>query len=132
MSIRHRAVKVNDAAKRVIKYRKPSPSFVRDMNRTADNILEYCDQLWRSDAAIPDTAVRDVIADGIARLLYAAYDCKGCALGLNDEAFHGFISSSVGSWFRTRGFAEWYCEGAGTLFNNTRPRILSGGSHDRD
>ena len=123
MAIRRVKVKV-DSSKRVIKYRKPSPSFKRSMDRIAYDILSFCDEMWRGDGSMLDTSVRDVFADGIARLLHVAYDCQGCGLGLNGEAFWGFIQSSIAEWFRSRGFSEWYCQGAANLFHISRPRVL--------
>jgi hypothetical protein len=123
MSIRRTVVKL-DQSKRVIKYQGPSPAYKRMMERIATHILVYCDDTWSGEASGIDTAVRDVLADGIARLLHVAYDCQACALNLHDEANWGFIESSVSGWFRSRGFAEWYCQGAATLFNTSRPRIL--------
>lgn len=111
-------------AYRKITYSKPSPSFVRDMEKIAARTLETCEMLFREYDSL-DTAVRDISHDAIARLLHIAYDCRSCALGLNDAEFSSFIDNSVAEWLRQRGFAEWYCQGAGTLFNRSRPRILS-------
>jgi len=124
MAIR-RVVRKVDWGKRTIKYRKPTLAFKREMERVAQGILIFCDHLWRGDASGLDTSPRDTLADGIAYLLYVAYDCQACGLGLHDEAFRGFIGNSVAEWFRSRGFAEWYCEGAANLFHTTRPRILA-------
>lgn len=123
MSIKRKTVKL-DLSKRIIKYRPPSPSFKRNMQRTADGIFNYCCELWRGDGSNLDSSVQGVLSNGIAKLLHVAFDCQACALGLQGEAFSGFIDSSVAEWFRSRGFAEWYCQGAGCLFNNSRPRIM--------
>ena len=124
MSIQRKKVKVN-FSRRIIKYRKPSASFKRNYEQAAQRILDYCDKLWRGDGSMLDTSVRDVLADGIARLLHVAFDCQSCALGLHNEAHYGFMGSSIAEWFRARGFAEWYCQGTATLFCTSRPQILS-------
>jgi hypothetical protein len=109
---------------RVVKYRPPSTREKRVYTELANELLADCDRIF-SRVSDCDTAVRDLACDGLARLLSVAYDCQGIALGLNDEAFHAFIYSSVGEWLRQRGFSEWYCQGAGSCFNTSRPRIIS-------
>jgi len=109
---------------RKIEYIKPSPFFVQRMEKIAAKTLETCEMLFREYDGL-DTAIRDIGHDAIARLLYIAYDCRACALGLQEAEFSSFVDNAVAEWFRQRGFAEWYCQGAGTLFNRSRPRILS-------
>ena len=94
------------------------------MEALSQRILATCRELFK-DCTLIDSAPRDVASYGIAQLLHVAYDCQACALGLQDEAFWAFVENSTAEWFRTRGFAEWYCQGAGNLFNMSRPRILS-------
>ena len=103
------------------KYRNGKvPSF----DKLARYLLAECDQIFDSVASL-DTAVRDIASDGIARLLHVAYDTQACSLGLEAEANWAFIESSTAEWFRTRGYAEWYCQGAAMLFHTSRPRTLA-------
>lgn len=96
---------------------------LKSYDAVAQNLLRTADALWQWSDSL-DTAVRDVVSDGIAHILHAAYDSQAVSLGFDDAAFRAFISGSVAEWFRCRGFAEWYCQGAGTLFNTSRPREL--------
>ncbi len=107
---------------RRITNRRPSPQANKRYNDLADRTLAKCEQIWE-DAGYLDTAVRDTIADGIAYLLYSAYDCRAVALGLKDEEFVAYPGSCVAAWFRQRGFAEWYCLAAANLFRTSRPRV---------
>lgn len=102
-----------------------SPAEKREMNDLSHRILRMCGELWNALDCC-DTAVRDTASSGIAYLVQVAYDCQGVELDLKDEAFHGFIANSTAEWFRRRGFAEWFCSGAASLFTTTRPRTLDG------
>jgi len=94
-------------------------------NAKADALLEHCRDVWR-DAAGLDTAVRDSIAHGLASLVHAAFDCRAIAIEFRDtESWIAFIRSSTAQWFRDRGFVEWFCAGAATLFMTSPPRCLS-------
>lgn len=70
-----------------------------------------------------DTAVGDGIAKGLAYIVEAGYDCQATSLELQDEAFWSFTQSSTAEWFRSRGFAEWFCQGAGHCWRTHPPRI---------
>ena len=107
---------------RRITHRKPS--FSKALDKTSRELLQTADRVFALSDNL-DTAVRDTIADGLARLVNSAYDCQAMNLNLDGDAFLAFISSSTAEWFRSRGFAEWYCLGAGSLFHTSRPRIRS-------
>jgi hypothetical protein len=104
-----------------VKYKRGK---IRQLDGSAIRLLDTCDQLWEISTTL-DTAVGSTILDGIARLVYAAYDSQACSLGLDGAAFSAFISSSTAEWFRDRGCAEWYCLGAGNMFHTSRPRTLA-------
>ena len=95
-------------------HRFPSPSAVAAYRAQADRYLKQVSEIFK-DSANLDTAVRDSISTGLASIVHAAHDCLAWA----------FIESSTAEWFRTRGFAEWFCAGAANLFCTSRPRILS-------
>lgn len=102
------------------KSRRQKPSFSKTLDSMASNLLAMADDLWKQGECL-DTTVRDTLADGIARLVYVAYDCQGCnrAFG-DDDSFDAFRYWSTEKWFRDRGFAEWYAKGAATLFHTLR------------
>ncbi len=88
------------------------------LDARAGAMLDHAQQLFDSAADL-DTAVRDVVYEGIARIVYAAYDTKGCAECISDFDFAGYIEQRTYEWFRERGFVEWFCVGASTLFRNS-------------
>jgi hypothetical protein len=104
-------------------YRKISPAFIKSMNAQCDMMLTHAKELYEKCDML-DTAVRDTVCKGLAYIVHSAYDCKSCALDLQGEASWSFISNATAEWFRTRGFAEWFCHGAGACFNTSRPRDL--------
>ena len=101
----------------------PTVAWVNEMNAQCAAMLAHAKNLFESCDSL-DTAVRDTICEGLAFIVHSAYDCKSCALDLEGEASWAFISTSTAEWFRTRGFAEWFCHGAGACFNTSRPRDL--------
>ena len=70
-----------------------------------------------------DTAVRDTVANGLAYLVYAAYDTIAVAQLVSEFDMGPFIAQKTYEWFRERGFVEWFCAGASTLFR-TQPRYF--------
>jgi hypothetical protein len=107
--------------------RKPGP--IKALDHYAEATLAACAEQWESASGL-DTAIRDDVAQGLAYLVYSAYDSISCSRGIGfgaDDyvASYAFISGSTAEWFRQRGFAEWFCRAAGCLFNNQRPRIKS-------
>ncbi len=101
---------------RKVPYRKAKYS-ARLAARSAA-MLDHAQQLF-DGAADLDTAVRDSVYEGLARIVYAAYDTKGCAECISDFDFAGYIEQRTYEWFRERGFVEWFCVGASTLFRNS-------------
>ncbi len=111
--------------RRVTGIRKPGP--IKALDRYADETLRVCAERWEAAADL-DTAVRDDVAQGLAYLVYSAYDSisasKAIGWGADDySSSYAFVAGSTAQWFRERGFAEWFCVAAGSLFNNQRPRI---------
>jgi hypothetical protein len=95
---------------------------IKSLDNYADRILSDCGRIFHASADL-DTAVRDTVAEGLAHLVYSAYDSRACSLGLESEEFSSFIANSTAEWFRFRDYSEWFCLGAGQLFNSSRPRI---------
>lgn len=97
----------------------------RRWNDAADKMLTHVQAVFDLASGF-DTAVRDSVSDGLAYLVYAAFDCRAIALELKDfESINSFIDGSTAEWFRQRGYAEWYCCGAGAMFHTSRPRTLA-------
>jgi hypothetical protein len=112
---------------RKVATRRPGP--IKALDRYAEETLRICAERWDAAAGL-DTAVRDDVAQGLAYLVYSAYDSisvsKAIGFGSDDySSSYAFISGSTAQWFRDRGFSEWFCIAAGCLFNNQRPRIKS-------
>ena len=94
-------------------------------NRQADALLAHAESIWSQSDGF-DTAVRDSIAEGLAYIVSAAFDCRANAMDFADtDSWMAFIDSSTAHWFRTRGFVEWFCGAAASLFRTTPPRHLS-------
>lgn len=90
------------------------------MDKLATSMLERAQALFEESSGL-DTAVRDIVAEGLARIVHAAYDTRGCAQCVSDFDFAPYIETKTYEWFRERGFVEWFCVGASTLFK-TSPR----------
>lgn len=110
--------------KRVIT-RRPGP--IKSLDRYAEKTLAMCAERWDAAADL-DTAVRDNVAQGLAYLVWSAYDSISCSKGIgfscdNYSASATFVSGATANWFREREFAEWFCIAAGELFHNQRPRL---------
>jgi len=90
------------------------------MAKYAAYLLGQADELFKGAANL-DTAVRDIVYEGLARIVYAAYDTKSCAEGISDFDHVAYIQQRTYEWFRSREFVEWFCVGASTLFR-TSPR----------
>jgi hypothetical protein len=110
--------------KRVVpfKHRKLSEAEKNRWNSAAQKLLDHCDEIFRLSRGF-DTAVSDSVANGLAPLVHAAFDCRAIALDFKDlESSSSFITNSTAEWFRSRGFVEWFAAGAAMLFNTTPPR----------
>jgi len=93
-------------------------------NNLADDLLNWAEHIWRLSSDL-DTAVRDNVAEGLARIVNAAFDCRSIALELKDcEGINAYVNGGTAQWFRDRGFAEWFCCAAAAQFNASRPRTL--------
>lgn len=94
---------------------------------TSDWLLEVCEMALDKGRAL-DTQIRDILAEGLARLLFAAYDCQAIALDVSDEAFDDFREKQVAEWFRSHGFVEWFCQDAAELFRRAGSPSTYGGT----
>lgn len=101
--------------------RTHGPVFSKELENLQTDLLESAERLFRASATL-DTDVRDTLADGLARLVYVAYDCEAMNLnkGTLDDSFNAHREWSTEKWFRDRGFADWYARGAATLFHTMR------------
>lgn len=91
-------------------------------NKAADDLLLHAEQIFELSKDF-DTAVRDSIADGLARIVQAAFDCRANAQKFDTtEMWMAFIDSCTAQWFREHGFVEWFCAAAATGFRTTPPR----------
>jgi len=99
--------------------------FNKAYNDCGKSLLESAADIW-SKADGLDTAVRDEIAEGVARVVRAGYDClaQNIPYHTTDE-WIAYIEHATADWFRERGFAEWFCIAAANGFNSSRPRDLS-------
>jgi hypothetical protein len=103
---------------RRVTMRKATPS--AKMHAVADAMLKHAQEVLDLASGL-DTAVRDEVAEGLAYVVYAAYDTMGIAECVSDFDAVAFIQAKTYEWFRERGFVEWFCAGASTLFR-TSPR----------
>lgn len=102
---------------RVVRFNKT----LQDLGRY---YLEQAAEIWgRADGL--DTAVRDEVAEGVARIVRAGNDCIASNLDLTTDQWMSFIDNATADWFRVRGFAEWFCIAAANGFNTSRPCDLS-------
>ena len=105
------------------------PGRIKTLDRYAEATLRSCAERWNAAAGL-DTAVRDNVAQGLAYLVWSAYDSLAMSGGIGFDcddygASAQFVANSTATWFRSRGFAEWFCIAAGELFHNQRPRLRS-------
>jgi hypothetical protein len=99
--------------------------FNKALNDCGRTLLEHAEEIWRKAAGL-DTAVRDEIAEGVARIVRAGYDCLATNIPYHTtDEWMAYIDHATAEWFRERGFAEWFCIAASQGFNSSRPRILS-------
>ena len=94
---------------------------MQDMGRF---LLDSSEEIWHKAQGL-DTAVRDDIAEGLAHVVHAGYDCLASNHDLTTEGWMSFIDTATADWFRSRGFAEWFAIAAANGFRCSRPRILS-------
>lgn len=106
--------------RRKAKFRKPR--FSKALAALQEHLLREAESIFDESRAL-DTDVRDTLADGLARLVYVAYDCEA----LNNISpsqpsmrFNAHREWATEKWFKDRGFADWYAKGAATLFHTMR------------
>lgn len=110
---------------RVVTHRALTLAEGKRWNAAANDLLLHAQQIFDLSANF-DTAVRDDIAQGLAPIVRAAYDCRANAQYFDDtNTWMAFIDSCTAQWFRDHGFVEWFCVGAATGFNTTPPRTVA-------
>jgi hypothetical protein len=105
------------SAGRVVIQRRPKLD--AKMQALANAMLAEAQSLF-DGAADLDTAVRDIVYEGLARIVYAAFDTQACAQCVSDFDSIAYIQSKTYDWFRDHEFVEWFCVAASTLFRNSR------------
>ncbi len=98
------------------------PKMNARMQALGQSLLDQAQSAFELSADL-DTAVRDDIAEGLAFIVYAAYDTIAIAECVSDFDSVSFIQQKTYEWFRSREFVEWFCVGASTLFKTT-PRCF--------
>jgi len=97
--------------------------FNKALNDCGTSLLEHAEELWRKADGL-DTAVRDEVAEGVAFIVRAGYDCLATNIPYHTtDEWMAYIDHATAEWFRDRGFAEWFCIAAARGFNSSRPRI---------
>jgi hypothetical protein len=104
---------------------RPAPvfkfRFSEALAKSAKHQFELAEEIFKECGGL-DTAMRDISHDGLARLIYVAYDTIACNQNWPPEQAQQFIEQSTAEWFRSRGFVEWYCIGASHCFSRIPPR----------
>jgi hypothetical protein len=95
--------------------------FSEALAKSAKRQFELAEAIFQECGGL-DTAMRDISHDGLARLIYVAYDTIACNQNWPPEQAQQFIEQSTAEWFRSRGFVEWYCIGASHCFSRIPPR----------
>lgn len=99
--------------------------FNKAIQERGEALLNLAYEAWQKADGL-DTAVRDEVAEGVARIVRAGYDCLASNIPYHTtDEWMAFIDHATAEWFRDRGFAEWFCIAAARGFNSSRPRILS-------
>jgi hypothetical protein len=84
----------------------------------ANQMLEKAGEIFAMSSEL-DTTIRDTVADGLAYLVYSAFDTRAIAENIVEFNVAEYIQHCTYQWFRDRGFVEWFCVGASTLFRTT-------------
>lgn len=107
--------------------------FSKRMDETAKTLLQHAEQLLEESGGL-DTVMREVIHDGLSRIVYVAYDTM--AMNKDPEEFKQnceeqstWIERQTEKWFVNKGFAGWYAAGAGCCFNREPPRVRALSPH---
>jgi len=96
--------------------RAPKPN--AKMKTLATAMLFEAEKLFEMASGL-DTVVRDEVSEGLAFVVYAAFDTLAIAECVSDFDHVDFIQHKTYEWFREKGFVEWFCAGASTLFRTT-------------
>jgi hypothetical protein len=101
--------------------------FSKEIEKAAAKLLGLADAIFETCGGL-DTAMRDLSHDGLARIVYIAFDTQSQNVnweGRGERRYDDqqeWIEKSTAEWFRKREFAEWYCLGAGHCFDRVPPR----------
>lgn len=95
--------------------------FNKAMDDRGNQLLRLAQVTWDAAEGL-DTAVRDEIAQGVAFIVRAGYDCLASNLDVSVDSRMRYIDHSTEEWFRAREFAEWFCIAAARGFDSSRPR----------
>jgi len=87
----------------------------RTLFKLSERMLQQADELFM-ESGILDTIVRDTLSDGIARIVWCAYDTQACALHLNPAEWDVYTRDKTFLWFESKGYTEWFCRAASELF----------------
>lgn len=99
-----------------------APRYNKTMDALATKMLDQAQALFEQSADL-DTAVRDVVHEGLAYIVHSAYDTQAIAKCVSDFDSAAYIQQKTYEWFRSHEFVEWFCVGASTLFSTT-PRMF--------
>lgn len=109
-------MKTQRTRRQALTHRKPKVN--KGLDLLGQDLLAEAQSLFERTTDL-DTAVREVVHDGLAYIVHAAYDTLACANCVSDLDFGTYIQTKTYEWFRDRGFVEWFCVGASTLFQTT-------------
>ena len=103
--------------------RRQTAAALNRYDQIADRMLGHAEAVYEEASGL-DTAVRDSVAEGLAAIVFAAYDCRAIAKNLQGDEWHSFCAGATAEWFRKRGFVEWFCQAAACGFRADPPRSL--------
>lgn len=92
------------------------------LDAVAQSMFDQAEAMLLTASSL-DTAVRDSVSEGLAFLVHAAFDTRAIAECVSEFDMGPYIQQNTYQWFRDRGFVEWFCAGASTLFK-TSPRCF--------
>ena len=85
------------------------------MYKLSERLLEHAEQLFE-DGSSCDTIIRDILSDGIARVVWVAFDTRAVALHLKEGEWDAYRRDQTYLWFENKGYVDWYCRAASEMF----------------
>jgi hypothetical protein len=107
--------------RRVVVHRQRKPDMA--LNQRSMRLLELAERIYEETQEL-DTAMRDVVAEGLARIVYVAYDTQAMANNVHDLKHHDFIQVSAFEWFKSHEYVDWFAQGASCLFQTSLPNSI--------